>query len=222
MALDRQKKRPLFLGVLLSVAVAGTVMFRSRAGPVSEPVARESAAPDNYNRVFSAGLVEAAKERTRHAVTYDGSYRMIGYPNGDVPDHIGVCADVVVRAYRMVGIDLQKELHEDMAANFGLYPDKWGLKKPDPNIDHRRVPNLKVFFERHGLELPVTRREDDYLPGDLVTWTVAGRLPHIGIVTDRRTLSGRPLVVHNIGRGPVLEDMLFDYPITGHYRYYGP
>jgi hypothetical protein len=175
-----------------------------------------------YDAEFSAKLVNAAVERTKHDVIYDGSYRKISYPMGDVPDNTGVCTDVIVRAYRQLGIDLQKEVHEDMEANFGLYPKNWGLERPDANIDHRRVPNLQVFFRRHGTELPVSRSPGGYLPGDLVTWTVQRSLPHIGIVSDSKTLFGkRPLIVHNIGRGPVLEDMLFEYPITGHYRYYG-
>jgi uncharacterized protein YijF (DUF1287 family) len=178
--------------------------------------------PLPYDKAFSLRLVEAARERTFHRVTYDGSYLRIDYPGGDVPANIGVCTDVVIRSYRKVGIDLQRMVHEDMRANFGLYPDKWGMKKPDTNIDHRRVPNLRTFFTRYGNKLSVTKNPDDYLPGDLVTWMVAGNLPHIGIVTDTRTLFGRrPLIVHNIGRGPVLEDILFEYPITGHYRYYG-
>ena len=167
-------------------------------------------------------LVRAAMERTTHRVTYDGRYRNIGYPGGDVPDHIGVCTDLVVRAYRKLGIELQKRVHEDMKTHFDVYPSKriWGLNGPDPNIDHRRVPNLQVFFERHGTELPVSDDPDDYQTGDLVTWMLPGSLPHIGIVTDRRNCeSGNPLIVHNIGAGPKLEDMLFDYPITGHYRY---
>jgi uncharacterized protein YijF (DUF1287 family) len=181
-----------------------------------------AAGPHSYNEQFSKQLVEAARERTSHQVTYNGSYLRVDYPGGDVPDNVGVCTDVIIRSYRKLGIDLQQVVHEDMRANFGLYPGNWGLKKPDTNIDHRRVPNLQTFFTRHGSKLPVTRDVDDYSPGDLVTWMVAGNLPHIGIVTDSKTLFGkRPLIVHNIGRGPVLEDMLFEYPITGHYRYYG-
>jgi len=175
-----------------------------------------------YDKEFSSRLVKAALERTEHNVTYDGSYIKIAYPGGDVPDNIGVCSDVVIRAYRELGIDLQKEVHEDMQANFDDYPKNWGLITTDTNIDHRRVPNLRVFFQRFGSELPVSRSPDAYLPGDLVTWTVQGNLPHIGIVSDSKTFFGkRPLIVHNIGRGPVLEDMLFEYLITGHYRYYG-
>lgn len=171
-----------------------------------------------------AGLVEdlvgAAKERTKHDVTYDGSYVRIAYPNGDVPDNKGVCTDVVIRSYRKVGIDLQVEVHRDMKTHFNLYPKIWGLSKPDPHIDHRRVPNLQVFFKRKGRELPVSDRAEDYRPGDLVTWMLPGNLPHIGMVVDQKTWHRkRYLIVHNIGRGPKLEDALFDFPITGHYRY---
>lgn len=165
-------------------------------------------------------LIQAAIERTTHQVTYDGRYLGIAYPGGDVPDNIGVCTDVVIRSYRKIGIDLQKEVHEDMRTHFSAYPKNWGLKRPDTNIDHRRVPNLQVFFQRHGKELPVTKNAQEYKAGELVTWMLPGNLPHIGIVTDKRSADGkRPLIVHNIGQGPKLEDMLFDYPITGHYRY---
>ncbi len=177
-------------------------------------------AQDIQDTSFTVKIVEAARERTQHEVTYDGSYRSIPYPMGDVPDHIGVCTDVVIRSYRSLGIDFQRLVHEDMKAHFSEYPKHWGLKKPDPNIDHRRVPNLQAFLTRHGEVLPVTTQGSDYQAGDLVTWTVAGRLPHIGIVTDERVPgTDRPLIVHNIGEGPQIEDMLFEFPITGHYRY---
>jgi uncharacterized protein YijF (DUF1287 family) len=159
-------------------------------------------------------------ERLSHRETYDGSYRRIGYPNGDVPDSVGVCTDLVVRAYRGVGLDLQQLVHEDMRDNFDAYPEIWGLRAPDTNIDHRRVPNLQTFFSRHGEVLPVTASAADYRPGDLVTWMLPGNLPHIGIVAERRSVDGlRPMIVHNIGAGPALDDILFRYEITGHYRY---
>ncbi len=171
----------------------------------------------------------AAIERTKSRVRYDPAYIAIDYPMGDVPPEIGVCSDVIIRAYRMVGIDLQKLVHEDMKRAFGKYPKRWGLKRTDRNIDHRRVPNLRVFLARHGVSLNISDNPADYKPGDLVTWDLSGtktssltqtRLPHIGIVTHRRTRDdARPLISHNIGAGPVLGDILFRYKITGHYRY---
>lgn len=172
---------------------------------------------------FSKKLIQAAIERTEHTVRYDGSYRKIRYPNGDVPDDVGVCTDLVIRSYRKLGIDLQKDIHEDMKANFDMYPKLWGLSKPDPNIDHRRVPNLQTLFRRKGILLPITKNPNDYVAGDIVSWMLPGNLPHIGIVIDSRSGDdSKPLIVHNIGSGPVIEDILFDYQITGHYRYYGP
>lgn len=169
---------------------------------------------------FVQRLLAAAWERTSHRVTYDGSYRAIAYPWGDVPDDIGVCTDVIIRAYRKLGIDLQRLVHEDMSAHFDEYPKLWGLSKTDRNIDHRHVPNLQTFFRRHGSTLPVTHTGADYFPGDIVTWMLPGKLPHIGIVTDRNAHGGEwPLIIHNVGYGPVAEDFLFSYPITGHFRY---
>lgn len=180
------------------------------------------AAPGAVASSFEDALVEAAIERTHHRVRYDGSYVRIDYPGGDVPADTGVCTDVVIRAYRALGTDLQRLVHEDMASHFERYPSRriWGLERTDRNIDHRRVPNLQVFFERHGESLAVTDAPTDYAPGDLVTWMLPGNLPHIGIVTDRKSPdTGAPLIVHNIGRGPQLEDILFAYRITGRYRY---
>ena len=171
---------------------------------------------------FLNRLVKAAIERTKHEVRYDGSYFVISYPDGDVPNDRGVCTDVVIRAYRALGVDLQQLVHEDMQHHFDAYPSKriWGLTEPDPNIDHRRVPNLQLFFKRNGIELRPSEDPSDYKPGDIVTWMLPGNLPHIGIVTDRKADgSGTPLVVHNIGEGPKLEDVLFYFKITGHYRY---
>ncbi len=170
---------------------------------------------------FGSSLAEAALDRTEQSVIYDGRYHAMSYPGGDVPAGIGVCSDVVIRSYRALDIDLQKLVHEDMRASFASYPKIWGLKTTDRNIDHRRVPNLRVFFTRHGQSLELTKDPFDYLPGDLVSWnlTEKGSLPHIGIISDQKSADGIPLVVHNIGAGPKLEDMLFDYKITGHYRY---
>lgn len=174
---------------------------------------------------FTQRLVTAAIERTHHSVRYASNYVRIPYPNGDVPPDTGVCTDEIIRIYRAVGVDLQREVHEDIARNFSAYPNqkRWGLSHPDSNIDHRRVPNLMVFFERKGETLPITTRAADYAPGDLVTWDLGGGVPHIGIVVDQKArLVDRYMVVHNIGVGPKMEDVLFDWKITGHYRYFGP
>ena len=171
---------------------------------------------------FTEDLVKAALDRATKDITYDGGYRVIDYPNGDVASNIGVCTDVVIRSYRSLGIDLQVLVHEDMSRNFSAYPSKriWGMNRTDTNIDHRRVPNLAVFFERNGQKLQVSSKASDYKAGDLVTWSLAGNLPHIGIVSDKISPnSGNPLIVHNIGSGPKLEDMLFSAKITGHYRF---
>jgi uncharacterized protein YijF (DUF1287 family) len=168
----------------------------------------------------TARIIDAARQQTQSPVTYDGSYRKIAYPMGDVPQHVGVCTDVIVRAYRTVGTDLQQLVHEDMRLNFDMYPKRWGLRQPDSNIDHRRVPNLQVYFRRFGKALPFTTDASTYRPGDLVTWTLPGGLPHIGIVSDRKVEgTSRPLIIHNIGAGPVEDDILFQYTLTGRYRF---
>lgn len=172
---------------------------------------------------FTERLSDAAISITKDKVKYDPKYVSIPYPNGDVPKDKGVCTDVVIRSYRKLGIDLQKEVHEDMKKNFSLYPKTWGLKTTDTNIDHRRVPNLQVFFTRKGKSLGISDKASDYKTGDLVTWMINGKLPHIGIVTNRKSADGkRNLIVHNVGAGQVLEDCLFLYEITGRYRFQKP
>ncbi|WP_396176978.1 DUF1287 domain-containing protein [Flavobacterium sp.] len=178
----------------------------------------------NQEKNFEQKLAKAAIQLTKNEVVYNGKYVSIPYPNGDVPSGQGVCTDVIIRAYRALGIDLQKEVHEDMKVHFSKYPKTWSLKKPDTNIDHRRVPNLETFFTRKGQKLPVSQNPSDYKTGDLVTWMINDKLPHIGIVTHLKSspdASGgkRPLIVHNVGAGQVLEDCLFSYKIVGHFRY---
>ncbi|KAF7766496.1 hypothetical protein PUND_a2337 [Pseudoalteromonas undina] len=171
---------------------------------------------------FDDDIVNALIHRTTQPVTYDGAYHKLEYPGGDVPANIGVCTDVLIRSYRQLGIDLQKLVHEDMQDNFRVYPSKriWGLTKPDKNIDHRRVPNLQVYFERHAKVLTKSLNAEDYKAGDIVTWMLPGNLPHIGMVVNEIAQgSGNQLIVHNIGRGPEMSDMLFAYTITGHYRF---
>jgi uncharacterized protein YijF (DUF1287 family) len=169
---------------------------------------------------FSKRLSDAAIELTKQKVVYDPAYFTIGYPNGDIPSNKGVCTDVVIRAYRKLGIDLQKEVHEDIKSNFKKYPQKWGLSGPDKNIDHRRVPNLMVFFKRNGQVKPITNKPGDFIPGDIVCWDLGGGITHIGLVVDRKSVDGiRNLIVHNIGGGQVLADCLFEFKIIGHYYY---
>ena len=217
------------VALLLSGVGCGAASTAKQAPRTTAAAQNARAQPSPAQRPSSGSpfldrLVEAAVERTSHQVRYDPTYFQISYPGGDVPAEVGVCTDEVIRSYRAVGVDLQKEVHEDMAANFALYPRKWGLKKTDTNIDHRRVPNLMVFFEREGARLPVTQEARDYKPGDVVTWDLGGGLTHIGIVVNvpSEADAARMQIVHNIGAGPKMEDVLFGWKITGHYRYAGP
>ncbi len=166
-----------------------------------------------------ADFVAAARWQVGKTLRYDGSYRALDYPNGDVPLERGVCTDVVIRAMRTAfGFDLQKRVHKDMKGHFSIYPQQWGLAAPDSNIDHRRVPNLETFFKRQGWSLPVSEIARDYLPGDIVTCIVPPRLPHIMVVSDRKSRRGVPLIIHNIGAGAREEDRLFEFELTGHFR----
>ena len=169
-------------------------------------------------RTLIPQVLTGAYEQVGVTVHYDPSYRVISFPGGDVPIERGVCTDVIVRAYREAGIDLQLLVHQDMSRSMRTYPDLWGQSRPDPNIDHRRVPNLVTFFRRHGQRLSITSRPGDYRAGDIVTWRLASGTPHIGLISDR-SQDGKPLVIHNIGAGVQVEDVLFSYEITGHYRY---
>ncbi len=164
-------------------------------------------------------LVDAGRAQIGVTLHYDPSYARLAYPGGDVPVERGVCTDVVIRAYRTIGVDLQQLVHEDMRAHFSNYPNHWGLRSTDHNIDHRRVPNLAQFFTRHGQALGTTSTDVEFLPGDLVTWRLPSGVPHIGIVSDRTSAAGTPLIVHNIGAGTREEDVLRAFAVTGHYRY---
>ncbi|MCU0794793.1 MAG: DUF1287 domain-containing protein [Akkermansiaceae bacterium] len=165
-------------------------------------------------------IVEAARSQIGVTTSYDPAYVALAYPGGDVPMDRGVCTDVVIRALRKaLQADLQALVHADMRAHFAKYPKNWGLTRTDRNIDHRRVPNLQTYLKRRGFSLPVSKDPADYLPGDLVTCTVPPHLPHIMIVSDRKSADGTPLIIHNIGRGTVEEDRLFSFPLTGHYRW---
>jgi uncharacterized protein len=207
----------------LVLLVFAPVLGLLAAAPLD--VAQSNSISESRRREFLQHLIAAAIERTHHDVRYDPGYVRISYPGGDVPADTGVCTDEIIRSYRSVGVDLQKEVHEDMVRNFDLYPRRWRwlMSRPDPNIDHRRVPNLMVFFARKGESLPLSGRADDYAPGDLVTWDLGGGVPHIGVVVDQKSAkSGRYMMVHNIGQGPRMEDIVFNWKVTGHYRYFGP
>ncbi len=165
-------------------------------------------------------LIRSARSQIGVTTRYDGSYQRLLYPGGDVPADRGVCTDVLIRAFRAMGLDLQVLVHEDIRANWQAYPKIWGLTKPDRNIDHRRVPNLAAFFSRKGSRLEVTRDPRVYAPGDIVTWRLPGNLPHIGLVSDAVARGAVPLIIHNIGAGTAEEDILFSFPVTGHFRYF--
>ena len=211
------------LGVAV-ISVAGLILVvapaNSTAGgaPAVTTVAR-ARVTTNTPAATAIKLVEAARRQVGVTTGYDPGYVRLAYPGGDVPIQTGVCSDVVVRALRGLGIDLQVRVHEDMKANFSKYPRKWGLKKPDTNIDHRRVPNIVTYFSRRGSALPVSANTADYLPGDIVAMKIP--VDHIGIVSDRKTPAGVPLVIHNVGQGAQEEDVLFAWPIVGHYRVVG-
>lgn len=211
-------RRNLISGLGISGLLAGSAL------PIfagSTLWAQQSSQPLFKAEAWAAKLIEAAESQVGRTVVYDPAYTRLAYPMGDVPMQRGVCTDVVIRAYRTAfGIDLQKLVHEDMKSAFASYPAIWGHKRPDHNIDHRRVPNLEHFLKRRGAELPVTKDGTDYQPGDLVTQRLPGNLPHVAIVTNRAA-TGRKhaLVVHNIGAGARIEDRLFEFRISGHFRF---
>ncbi len=216
----RFRKRGLLMLASLAFAGCATLQSSTRSVELAESeLARAMQTGPNAKPVEV--VAAAALEQTTYTTSYDASYVKLDYPNGDVPLETGVCADVVVRAFRKAGIDLQKELHEDMTRHFAKYPAKWGAKKPDANIDHRRVPNLMTWFERKGKSRPVSRDAREYRPGDVITWVVSDNRPHTGLVSSIRVPgTERYAIIHNIGQGARLEDVLFSWEITGHYRYF--
>ena len=199
--------------IILVSAVAVSACSRSSAPPIATPTQSQTAMAPT-----SPAWVASARAQIGVTVHYDPTYVRLAYPGGDLPADRGVCTDVVIRAFRNQSLDLQRLVHEDMQASFVQYPPLWGLRGPDPNIDHRRVPNLQRWFERRGWQLDVSNDAAAYRAGDLVTWDLGGNVPHIGIVSERRTMLGTPLIIHNIGHGTREENILFDYRITGHYR----
>jgi uncharacterized protein YijF (DUF1287 family) len=214
-------KKPLFGLPILALMVGAT--FTSLTACNSAPGAR-AASPQAVSVEVAPALrpvLESALAQTRVTVGYDPAYVRIAYPGGDVPIKTGVCADVIVRAFRKGGVDLQKEVHEDMARNFAAYPNRWGLNAPDANIDHRRVANLMAYFKRRNKSLPITANAKDYLPGDIVAWDLGRGLLHIGIVANAHPpQSENYYMIHNIGAGAQMEDIMFSWRIIGHYRYF--
>ena len=223
MPLSKKIIRLLPLVALLS-AIACQTNFQSTA-QTKQSIPSTAAEKPKLDEIASAEvkkLLESAIEQTTVTKTYDPAYVVIPYPMGDVPPEKGVCTDVVIRAFRKAGVDLQRVVHEDMANNFSVYPKKWSLKKPDANIDHRRVPNLQTFFTRSGKSLPITDKSENYKPGDVVAWDLDGKgLTHIGLVSNfYNDSTKRYLIIHNIGGGAQAEDVIFDWKIIGHYRYF--
>lgn len=207
---------------VLAVALAIAACSRSPA-PAPAPADTSQTTPSRPAAIAPTPappppLVAAARRQIGVTVRYDPAYVRLPYPGGDVAPDRGVCTDVVIRAFRVQGVDLQQRVHEDMRTHFASYPKSWGLRAPDANIDHRRVPNLQRWFERQRWSVPASEQASAYQAGDLVTWDLGGNVPHIGIVSERHSLFGSPLIIHNIGHGTREEDILFDYRITGHYR----
>jgi len=214
-------RKTLFSLLTLVLMMAATFVVLTACN--SAPRAR-AASPQAVAIEVAPGLrpvVESALEQTRVTVGYDPAYVRLAYPGGDVPIQTGVCSDVIVRAFRKGGVDLQQAVHEDMASNFAAYPNRWGLTAPDTNIDHRRVANLMTYFKRMKKSLPITANAKDYLPGDLVAWDLGRGLLHIGIVANAHPpQSEKYYMIHNIGAGAQMEDVMFSWHIIGHYRYF--
>jgi uncharacterized protein len=206
-------RRPTILLSLLGLTIAFAAYQTDRLPAPTETIAVSSPKIQQ--------LLTNAQTQTQKTNSYDPAYVAIAYPNGDVAIETGVCTDVVIRGFRGAGVDLQQVVHEDMLKHFSEYPQEWGLSNPDPNIDHRRVPNLMRYFERQGKALPVTRNAADYLPGDVVTWDLGEGNWHTGLVSNLKSrLTGRSLIIHNVGVGASQQDVLFAWPILGHYRYF--
>jgi len=210
----------LALALLLSTACQQQIVRTVK--PLKPPVQQTETIPLSARSPPQLKLtIDGAIDQIGKTTSYDPSYQKIEYPNGDVPIETGVCSDVIVRAFRKGGIDLQKDLHEDMKGNFSVYPTRWGLKVTDPNIDHRRVPNLQTYFSRKGKSLATDGGSETFQPGDIVTWDLGLGTEHVGMVVNVwNKPTQRYLIVHNIGGGTLMEDVLFAWKITGHYRYF--
>jgi len=212
----------ILTALAFAIALAACQQQAARTRPLKPPESQTEVheLTANSSPALKA-IIDGAIEQVGKTTSYDPSYQKLDYPNGDVPIETGVCSDVIVRAFRKGGIDLQKEIHEDMKSNFSGYPTKWGLKSPDANIDHRRVPNLQTFFARKAKSVSTNSDSENFLPGDVVTWDLGSGVDHVGMVVNVwYKPSQRYLIVHNIGAGTRMEDVLFSWKITGHYRYF--
>lgn len=214
--------RATIVGLTILLLIAGCrtqPKSHGTTGPVPASPTFKSLPPDSSPQLKK--LIDGGVAQAGVTTSYNPGYVRLDYPNGDVPITTGVCSDVVVRAFRTTGIDLQKELHEDMKRAWDEYPKRWGLSRPDSNIDHRRVPNLMTYFKRRGKSLPITNDAADYLPGDVVAWDLGNGILHVGLVTNMLSeTQDNCLIVHNIGSGTRVEDVLFNWTIIGHYRFY--
>lgn len=209
----------LSITLVLLIILTGCTSFSAQVKSTKELSPAVQTQPKKAALTPNEKLIAAAIEQVGVTTSYDPAYTKLSYPNGDVPAQTGVCADVIVRAFRKLDLDLQKELHEDMKTNFARYPKKWGLKSTDTNIDHRRVPNLMTWFERKNKTIPLSNRPEDFLPGDVVAWDLGNGLTHIGLISDIKQ-DKNYAIVHNIGAGTQIEDRLFEWKIIGHYRYF--
>lgn len=224
--MKRNPTAEILLTLALLLSIAGSLACQQQIVRAVKPLkppeqqTETRALPENSSPNLKLAI-DGAVEQIGKTTSYDPSYQKIEYPNGDVPIETGVCSDVIVRAFRKGGIDLQKDVHEDMKDNFSSYPTRWGLKATDANIDHRRVPNLQTYFTREGKSLSTGASSETFLPGDIVTWDLGGGVDHVGLVVNVWSKpSQRYLIVHNIGAGTRMEDVLFAWKITGHYRYF--
>jgi uncharacterized protein YijF (DUF1287 family) len=214
-------KLTIVLSLILVCSACGVSPFQHPLGASVKDTFERPPTSEIESEAIKKVLANA-REQLRVTTHYTQEYRVIPYPGGDMPADTGACTDVVIRAFRSAGVDLQKEVHEDMSANFSAYPQKWGMRSTDTSIDHRRVPNLQTFFTRKGRSLPVSSDGNNYKPGDVVTWDLDGKgMTHIGLISnDWNDRDKRYLIIHNIGGGVQEEDRLFSWKITGHYRYF--
>jgi uncharacterized protein len=214
-------KKLIGIVVILLVIISALFLYKYNTAKTNNSIITADYSIRNPDNSRAAQLVVDARSQIGITTQYDGDYKTISYPLGDLPQVTGVCTDVVIRALRQQSVDLQELIHNDMQLDFFAYPNLWNLSTADTNIDHRRVPNILTYMERNNRTLTVTKAPEDYHPGDIVTWDFGPGKQHIGIISDRiNKTNNTPYIIHNIGRGTEESDILFQFPITGHIRYY--